>query len=179
MFSWLLGLPVSGPDSSTVSGALVSRNFAVRINVLPGVDGRLMSMSTVEVALAAQEVQSLLGNGRCPSEDLWRFGVLQLLDDYSSVLAFEGVDSAGRVFAEEPARTGHSGIDAAFAALACWLADRDGWIAPDWSLDSTRVARPWWFVSESAYGRAWALVQSPGQFRVRGVFITDTALQRV
>lgn len=136
-------------------------------------------MSTVEVARAAQEVQSLLDGGRDLSEDLWRFGVLQLLDDYSSVLASEGVLSAARVFVQEPARTGHSGIDAAFAALACWLADRDGWIAPDWALDPTRVARPWWFVSESAYGKAWALVQSPGQFRVRGVFITDTALQRV
>jgi hypothetical protein len=136
-------------------------------------------MSTVQVALAAQEVQSLLDGGRDLSEDLWRFGVLQLLDDYSSVLASEGVASAARVFVQEPSRTGHSGIDAAFAALACWLADRDGWIAPDWALDPTRVARPWWFVSESAYGKAWALVQSPGQFRVRGVFITETALQRV
>ena len=168
MFPCLLGI-----------GELVSRNFAAWVKVLPGVEGRLRFMCIVEVGLAAQEVQSLLGDGCCPSEDLWRFGVLQLLDDYSSVLAFEGVSSAARVFADEPARTGHSGIDAAFAALACWLADRDVWIAPDWSLDPTRVARPWWFVSESAYGRAWALVQSPGQFRVRGVFITDTALQRV
>ena len=63
---------------------------------------------------------------------------------------------AATVLADEPPRTGHSGVDASFAALACWLADRDGWTAP-----------------------SWALTQSPGQFCIRGVFITDTALQRV
>jgi hypothetical protein len=47
-----------------------------------------------------------------------------------------------------------------------------------WTGRCPRVARPWWFVSSSAYGRAWALAQSPGQFRIRGVFITDTALLR-
>jgi len=84
---------------------------------------------------------------------------------------------AARAFAQEPARTGHR--------ASTWLPWHVGsltvvgWIAQYWSLDPTRVARPWWFVSESAYGKAWALVQSPGQFRVRGVFITDTALQRV
>jgi hypothetical protein len=63
--------------------------------------------------------------------------------------------------------------------LACWLADRDGWRAPQWTLADDRLARPWWFASSSAYGRAWAMVQSPAQFRIRGVFITETALQRV
>ncbi len=63
---------------------------------------------------------------------------------------------AATVLAGEPPRTGHPGVDLSFAALACWWADRDGWTAP-----------------------AWALTQSPGQFRIRGVFITDTARQRV
>lgn len=114
-----------------------------------------------------------------PSEDLWRFGVLQLLDDYESVHARDGVVAAARLMAEAPEPTGHSGLDAAFAGLACWLADRDGWQTPQWTLADDRVARPWWFVSSSAYGRAWAMVQSPAQFRIRGVFITETALQRV
>ena len=118
-------------------------------------------------------------DGAQPSgEDLWRFGVLQLLDDYETLKRHQGVPVASGVLAGEPPRTGHSGVDASFAALACWLADRDGWTAPAWARDPSRVARPWWFVSSSAYGRAWALTQSPGQFRIRGVFITDTALQR-
>ncbi|MDO8392312.1 MAG: hypothetical protein Q7V57_17700 [Actinomycetota bacterium] len=112
-------------------------------------------------------------------EDLWRFGVLQFLDDYESVRRHHGVSPAAALLTGEPDLTGHSGVDAAFAALACWLADHDGWTAPSWALSDARAAQPWWFVTDSAYGRAWAMAQSPAQFRIRGVFITDTALQRV
>lgn len=136
-------------------------------------------MVQVRVSSAADEARELVAEASCGSESLWRFGVLQLLDDYDSVLRHAGPSAAQEVFAEEPEPTGHSGLDASFAALACWLAQRDGWPAPSWARDPSRVARPWWFVSESAYGRAWALVQSPGEFRIRGVFITDTALARV
>ena len=120
----------------------------------------------------------MLSGGPVSSEDLWRFGVLQLLDDYESVLSHAGVDAAAQLMAKAPGLTGHSGLDAAFAGLAYWLVDRDGWNPPEWALAEERVARPWWFVSLSAYGRARAMVQSPAQFRIRGVFITDTALQR-
>jgi hypothetical protein len=140
--------------------------------------GTLESMSIRAVGDAAVAARSLLSGGPVSSEDLWRFGVLQLLDDYESVHARDGVDPAARLMAEAPAPTGHAGLDAAFAGLACWLADRDGWPAPVWALAEERVARPWWFVSSSDYGRAWAMRESPGQFRIRGVFITSTALQR-
>lgn len=136
-------------------------------------------MKQALVANAAQEVQGLIANPQTSSEDVWRFGVLQLLDDYESVLANQGIAAASKVFENPPALTGHSGLDASFAALACWLATRDGWSQPAWATAPNRVARPWWFVSESAHGKAWALVQSPGEFRLRGVFITDSALQRV
>jgi len=135
-------------------------------------------MSIRAVGDAAAAVRSLLSGGPVTSEDLWRFGVLQLLDDYESAHAREGVDAAAQLMSEAPGPTGHSGLDAAFAGLACWLADRDGWRAPVWALAEERVARPWWFVSSSDYGRAWAMRESPGQFRIRGVFITGTALQR-
>ena len=84
-----------------------------------------------------------------------------------------------RVFADEPGPTGHSGLDAAYPALACWPAHRDGWEALGWPRHPDRVARPWWFVSDSAYGRMCALAQSPGEFRIRGVLVTATALDRV
>lgn len=136
-------------------------------------------MSMLAVSDAAQAVRSMLTASAEPSgEDLWRFGVLQFLDDYESTRRHHGVSAAAALLVDEPGVTGHSGVDAAFAALACWLADRDDWTAPSWAMSDARVARPWWFVSDSAYGRAWAMVQSPGQFRIRGVFITDTALQR-
>ncbi len=131
------------------------------------------------VSDAAQAVRAMLSAPAEPSgEDLWRFGVLQFLDDYESTRRHQGVPSAAALLVDEPDLTGHSGVDASFAALACWLADRDGWTAPSWALSDARVARPWWFVSDSTYGRTWAMVQSPGQFRIRGVFITDTALLR-
>jgi len=151
--------------------------------LLPGgcrsvMGGKFRSMSQVLVANAAGSARALVDSGSASSESLWRFGVLQLLDDYDSVLRRNGVGAAAMVFAHEPALTGHSGLDAAYAALACWLAHRDGWEAPGWARHFDRVARPWWFVSDSAYGKAWALAQSPGEFRIRGVFITDTALAR-
>lgn len=95
-----------------------------------------------------------------------------------SIQAVSDAAVAAHLMVEAPAPTGHSGLDAAFAGLACGLADRDGWPAPQWALADERVARPWWFVSSSAYGRAWAMRESRAQFRIRGVFITDTALQR-
>lgn len=130
------------------------------------------------VSDAAQAVRGMLAHGEPSGEDLWRFGVLQFLDDYESTRRNRDVPAAAALLIDEPGPTGHTGVDAAFAALACWLADRDDWTAPSWAMSDTRVARPWWFVSDSAYGRAWAMVQSPAQFRIRGVFITDTALQR-
>lgn len=136
-------------------------------------------MSVQAVGDAAVAVRSMLAGGPVSGEDLWRFGVLQVLDDYDSVRVRDGVRAAADLMAQAPVLTGHSGLDAALAGLACWLADRDGWAAPAWARADDRVARPWWFVSSSAYGRAWAMVQSPAQFRIRGVFITDTALQRV
>ena len=135
-------------------------------------------MSIGDVGDAALAVRAMLARNSVSSEDLWRFGVLQLLDDYESVRRHDGADAAAMMFMEVPGSTGDSGLDAAFAALACWLADRDGWSAPQWALADDPVARPWWFVSSSAYGRSWAMVQSPAQFRIRGVFITDTALPR-
>jgi hypothetical protein len=144
-----------------------------------GEAGTLEDMSIQAVGDAAVAARSLLSAGPVSGEDLWRFGVLQLLDDYESVRAHDGLDAAASLMAEAPGPTGHSGLDAAFAGLACWLADRDGWQTPQWTLADDRVSRPWWFVSSSAYGRAWAMVQSPAQFRIRGVFITETALQRV
>lgn len=135
-------------------------------------------MAITTAADAAQVVQQMQSKGVVGSEELWRFGILQLLDDYESVRVHKSKEEAIALLAQEPPRTGHSGFDAAVAALVCWLADRDDWKAPPWALVKDRVARPWWFVTPSAYGRAWAMVQSPGHFRIRGVFITDTALQR-
>lgn len=110
------------------------------------VTGTFKSMSIRAVGDAAAAVRSLLFARPVSSEDLWRFGILQLLDDYESIRAHNSVDAAARLMGEAPEPTGHSGLDAAFAGLACWLADRDGWDAPAWARAEERVARPWWVV---------------------------------
>jgi len=58
---------------------------------LLGIGGRFGSMSQVLVASAAGSARALVASGSEGSEALWRFGVLQLLDDYDLVLRRDGV----------------------------------------------------------------------------------------
>ena len=114
-----------------------------------------------------------------PLGRIWRFAVVQMLDDYRSVLRHDGVAAAERMWQVAPQPTGDVRADAAFAALAEHLARRDGWRVPAWAREPTREAVPWWFVTELRGLHARALVESPGSFRRRGVFITSDALERV
>jgi hypothetical protein len=127
---------------------------------------------------AAEVAGMLLAEGK-PLGRIWRFAVLQLLDDYSSVLQHQGVEAARQMWADAPASTGDARVDAALAALAEHLARRDGWAVPRWARDPGREAMPWWFVTELRGLHPRALVESPSSFRRRGVFITSDALERV
>lgn len=111
------------------------------------------------------------------SAESWRFGILQTLDDYTSTLRRGGPQLAARVFEREPQRTGSVDVDAAFAALADFLSERDGWIAPQWAADPTRKARQWFPAVPSIF-RAEAQAVSPRAFRRRGIFITSSSLAR-
>lgn len=91
----------------------------------------------------ARYCQDLLAKGDS-LDACWRFGILQTLDDYSSPLRRGGVTLAATVFSEEPPRTGAAQVDAAFAALADYLAERDGWDAPSWVQDPTRRTTAWY-----------------------------------
>jgi len=101
----------------------------------------------------------LLASGVSP-EAGWRFGVLQTLDDYTSTL-----------------RRGGAKLDAAFAALADHLAERDGWTAPIWAADSARRTEAW-YPAVPAIFRREAEQDSPRAFRQRGIFITERSLSR-
>ena len=72
-------------------------------------------MSIGDVGDAALAVRAMLARNSVWSEHLWRFGVLQLLDDYASVRRHDGADAAAMMFMEVPGSTGDSGLDAAFA----------------------------------------------------------------
>jgi hypothetical protein len=135
----------------------------------------LRSFRTVEDAAVA--ARRLLANGE-PLSRVWRFVVIQLLDDYVSVLRNDGIEAAARMYASAPGSTGSVQVDAALAGLAEHLARRDGWPSPPWTRDPAREAVPWWFVTELRGLHPTALVESPPSFRRRGVFITRGALER-
>jgi hypothetical protein len=109
---------------------------------------------------------------------LWRYVFAQLLDDYTSVLHHQGVRAAAQMWASAPRTTGDVRVDAAFAAMAEYLARRDGWAVPSWARLPGREAWPWWFVTDLRGLHPRALVESPSSFRRRGVFITSGALDR-
>ena len=102
-----------------------------------------------------------------------------MLDDYTSVLHHEGVSGCRADVVRLLRRsTGDSRVDAAFAAMAEYLARRDGWMVPSWARLPEREAWPWWFVTDLRGLHPRALVESPSSFRRRGVFITSGALDR-
>ncbi|AQP52749.1 hypothetical protein [Tessaracoccus flavescens] len=117
----------------------------------------------------------LLAQGEDLAE-VWRLAVVQTLDDYTSALKRGGVELAQRVFGREPASTRSAEIDAAFASLAEYLAERDGWVVPEWASTASTVAR--WYPGVPGIFRGDADRESPPAFRRRGIFITDSSLAR-
>lgn len=92
---------------------------------------------------AARDAAELVDAGE-PATAGWRFGVLQALDDYTSTCLRGGTELGAQVFTEPPAPTGSVELDAAFAALADYLAERGrlGSPALDPRCVADREARP-------------------------------------
>lgn len=124
----------------------------------------------------ARHCSELVADGE-PLDVGWRFGILQTLDDYVSTVRRGGVGLGAAVFAEEPPRTGSPELDAAFAALADHLAERDGWEAPRWVHDADRAVVAWYPAVPTIF-RQEADAESPRAFRQRGLFITEGSLER-
>jgi hypothetical protein len=127
----------------------------------------------------AAKVAAEMIAAQAPLRRVWRFAVVQLLDDYASMLRHDGVQAAAAMWDDAPDATGDVRVDAALAAMAEYLARRDGWLTPAWARDPEREAMPWWFVTDLRGLHPRALVESPLPFRRRGVFITRGALERV
>ena len=68
-------------------------------------------------------------------------------------------------------------VDAALAALADHLAERDGWAPPPWVDDPDRTTTAWYPCVPPIF-RTDADEQSPRAFRRRGILITDRSLAR-
>ena len=136
--------------------------------------GTLIGLDAAGAGLLADE---LLAQGDT-LQAVWRYSIVQLLDDYTHELGRDGASAASRRFDQEPASTRSGEVNAALAALAEFLARRDGWMAPDWARKPERYSAKWWFVTPLKGMHPTALQESPASFRKRGVFITAGALSR-
>jgi hypothetical protein len=134
----------------------------------------LIGLDAVGAALLADE---LLLEGET-LQSVWRYVIVQLLDDYSHELARAGASVASQRFDREPPPTRSAEVDAALAALAEYLARRDNWPLPSWARKPGRYAAKWWFVTPLRGMHPTALQESPPSFRTRGIFITADALSR-
>jgi hypothetical protein len=135
----------------------------------------LIGLDAVGAALLADE---LLLEGET-LQSVWRYAIVQLLDDYSHDLARAGASVASQRFDREPPPTRSAEVDAALAALAECLARRDNWPLPSWARKPGRYSAKWWFVTPLRGMHPTALQESPPSFRTRGIFITAGALSRV
>jgi len=129
-------------------------------------------------AESAARVAELLAAGES-LVTVWRFGILQTLDDYTSTLRRGGPETAAGMFVDKPPLTGSAELDAAYAALADYLAEREGLTPPAWVSDPTRTVQgAAWFASTPELFRGEAVRESPRAFRSRGIMITARALER-
>ena len=76
-------------------------------------------------------------------QSVWRYVIVQLLDDYSHDLVRHGASVASQRFSREPPPTGSTEVDAALAALAEYLARRDDWPLPSWARKPGRYSARW------------------------------------
>jgi len=87
------------------------------------------------------------------------------------------------MFAQEPERLatrfdGGEVCDAYLAAVAVALAREVHALPPDWAgAESRKLSRPW-FASPGVAVRAMLLLESPGPFRERNLFVSENALAR-
>lgn len=135
-------------------------------------------MAGLTAVSAGLQARQMLADGE-PLLSVWRYCLIQLLDDYTGDARRVGAAQASRRFDEEPPLTGSPEVDAGLAALAEYLARRDGWQTAQWARKPGRYTQKWWFVTPLRGMHATALQQSPPSFRTRGVFITAEALSRV
>lgn len=99
----------------------------------------------------------------------WRL-VAEMLEEHRH----EPVRERQALLTEEPPTTGERRWDVFLAALAEYLATRDGKAAPTWA--AGRRLEVFWFPFDSAAARVDAVVHAPASFRSRGIFVAPQEL---
>lgn len=181
--------PVPASPTAVMLGSASSRSVTPRLRISRRARTDILSNQRRQEAMVATSVgldaveTALLADDLLRQGDtlqsVWRYAIIQLLDDYSRDLARDGASVASRRFTHEPARTSSPEVDAALAALAEHLARRDDWSLPPWARKPGRYSAKWWFVTPLRGMHPTALQESPPSFRTRGIFITAGALSRV
>lgn len=101
--------------------------------------------------------------------DRWRL-VAEFLENYR----WEPVETRQAFLEREPTLSGDERWDVFLAALAEFVAARDGRGAPAWA--ETRSLRRFWFPFNTRAARVDALVNAPAAFRRRGVYVAAQEL---
>lgn len=96
--------------------------------------------------------------------------VAQFLEEYRH----EPADDRSALLADEPPTTGSARWDVFLAALAEYLATRDGRGAAAWT--ATRRLTVFWLPFGSPAARVDAVVRVPASFRSRGIFLAPQEL---
>jgi hypothetical protein len=99
----------------------------------------------------------------------WRL-VAEFLEEYR----WERPGTRIELLAEEPRGTGDERWDVFLAALAEYLAARDGHASADWT--ESRVLHRFWFPFNTPAARVDAVVHAPAAFRRRGVYVAPQEL---
>jgi hypothetical protein len=130
----------SGSDNHTgwqLGGRRSCRNVQVPL-VASIEDVEMRAFETADQAAGSAAI--MLAGGERLSR-LWRYVFVQLLDDYTSVLRHAGVAAAARMWSGAPRATGDGRVDAAFAAMAEYLARRDGRAVPAWATSPAQYSQ--------------------------------------
>jgi hypothetical protein len=121
-------------------------------------------------------VQELAGTARrIRSGTDWWVAVRELLDEYG----LRPHDLRPAAVAQEPVACGDARVDAFLGATAEWLAGRDGFERPRWSVEPARFLAVWWVPFDRPSVVAEAIATAPAAFRRRGILLPARALVRV
>ncbi len=115
-----------------------------------------------------------LANGEI---EAWRYSIIQILDNYLSAKYHLGAAKAATMFNTEPKLTGSKNIDAAVAGLAEYLADTDGWQAPEWVYQPARYVSQWYPDVPARYIDDARKQGVPGLAK-HGIYVTESVISR-
>ena len=155
------------PRLDTLERLLECSGHELVLTIIPNV--RRGAVPMTEVARELTEIRSEEG-----MKGAWR-RLLDFVDD------FRASSVAGKRWLVDgnPAPIGDGRLDAAVAGVVDLLCNEAGMVPPAWTAGPTRLAEPFWFVSELPGFEAMALRDTPVALGRHGVFVNEGAFESV